>query len=56
MSGQVIPDGDKGVWTMTDAEFRAELAAAWDAGAEAQATRYLMQSDPGPNPYRSRDD
>jgi hypothetical protein len=29
------------------------MAAAWDEGAEAQATRYLMEKDAGPNPYRA---
>ena len=30
------------------------LAAAWEAGAQAQAAAYGMDKDTGPNPYRSQ--
>jgi hypothetical protein len=48
---QVIPDSG-GVWTMTDAEFKRELAKAWDEGADAEC--YSGTHEPLVNPYRSQ--
>lgn len=63
VSEREIPDGN-GVWTMTDAEFRRELADAFDAGrlsarrhaerviAAANMGRPELAGSPSPNPYR----
>lgn len=55
MTNIQIPDGD-GVWTMTDAEFKRELANAWDEGMEAmyESTSHEWPPIPEANPYRSQ--
>lgn len=63
MSG--LPDGtdlnnvtERGVWTMADAEFKAELAKAWDEGRESIAKDFMKPMDKygmresSTNPYR----
>lgn len=39
------PENDDGIWTMTGAEFRAELAKAWEGGA-VHAARTLANQKP----------
>lgn len=54
MTNIPIPDSG-GVWTMTDAEFKRELSAAWDDGM-VYGTRGQSrnQEDFDTNPYRSQ--
>ncbi len=46
----------EGIWTMTDSEFEAELAKAWDEGASAALDALNRHIDREPykivNPYR----
>lgn len=57
MTNFPIPDGG-GVWTMTDAEFKRELARAWDEGEQAGAMNHAAEECPEvqdiTNPYRSQ--
>lgn len=52
MTNIPIPDSG-GVWTMTDAEFKRELAKAWDEGYQGCYDRYMYEPVPT-NPYRSQ--
>lgn len=47
-----IPN-EGGIWTMTDAEFKKELAKAWDEGHEADDFEVSIGLDR--NPYRTQD-
>lgn len=49
-------DADRrdGIWTMTNTEFYAELANAWDGGAQFMAAQGRIAPDLGANPYRKR--
>lgn len=56
MTNIQIPDGD-GVWTMTDAEFKNELAKAWDEGcSEGLLVNNGWEAGAlDANPYRSKE-